>query len=314
MTVAATSEFSAASGTSPPLAGSSHNAGEVNKAALIEEVLERVHGDNIGNLYNWGDYPDVQAKDLEAAARRVSNSEVIALMSEKLFDEGSTLSENFLGEISLDLRDEDTGQTLFMTECSRPRGTSARQEEDRAQRVNNLISREGARTNLSLQDHNGETVCTLAAKNARVEMLGVLAFLEGGSLRNAKGESPLSLLLDELFSPNFQNFPRKPNTRPLDDGLSRLINHHDFARMTETNSESFSYISSTLRTLSQDSFLYNDRDYGFMYLNTLFLFAKRNDQYQQSKIAQLEAQLAAAQARLGKEEVPALLLPPSPQS
>lgn len=316
MTVAATSEFSAASGTKEP----QHWLDQVTlegeeKTALIEEVLKYVQGNYTDGPCNREDSPDEQTNALESAARKVENKVVIWLMHQQLFgDENKNALPEFLKSgISLDLRDADTGQTLFMTECSRPRGTSARQEEDRAQRVNNLISREGARTNLSLQDHNGETVCTLAAKNARVEMLGVLAFLEGGSLRNAKGESPLSLLLDELFSPNFQNFPRKPNTRPLDDGLSRLINHHDFARMTETNSESFSYISSTLRTLSQDSFLYNDRDYGFMYLNTLFLFAKRNDQYQQSKIAQLEAQLAAAaEEKLGRTEVPALLRPSQP--
>jgi hypothetical protein len=179
---------------------------------LIEEVLKYVQGNNTDNPYNREDYPDEQTKDLEAAARKVENSEVIALMNQKLFDEENTLPENFLGEISLDLRDEDTGQTLFMTECSRPRGTSARQEENKAQRVNNLISHKGARTNPSLQNHNGETVSTLAAKNARVEMLEVLAFFKDGTLRNAKGESPLALLLDELFSPNLQSIPR-PTSR-----------------------------------------------------------------------------------------------------
>lgn len=313
MTAAATSEFSAATGTTE---APQHwldqvtTLGEVNKAALIEEVLERVHGDNIGNLYNWGDYPDVQAKDLEAAARRVSNSEVIALMSEKLFDEGSTLSENFLGEISLDLRDEDTGQTLLMTECSRPRRENSTVEETRASRVYYTIVNLGVQTNPRLQDHNGETASTLAAQNGRVEMLDALAPLggNGNGIRNATGESPLRLLFDHFMSADPQNLAEKPNSDTLWEIIFGLITHHDFAGMPKTGPESFEKISRTLQLLVSRSLQGINQEYGVAYLNSLIYFAHKNDQYQQSKIAQLEAQLAAAaEEKLGRTEVPALL-------
>lgn len=313
MTAAATSEFSAATGTTE---APQHwldqvtTLGEVNKAALIEEVLERVHGDNIGNLYNWGDYPDVQAKDLEAAARRVSNSEVIALMSEKLFDEGSTLSENFLGEISLDLRDEDTGQTLLMTECSRPRRENSTVEETRASRVYYTIVNLGVQTNPRLQDHNGETASTLAAQNGRVEMLDALAPLggNGNGIRNATGESPLRLLFDHFMSADPQNLAEKPNSDTLWEIIFGLITHHDFAGMPKTGPESFEKISRTLQLLVSRSLQGINQEYGVAYLNSLIYFAHKNDQYQQSKIAQLEAQLAAAQEELGKKPELAALL------
>jgi hypothetical protein len=231
-------------------------------------------------------------------------------MREKLFGQQNTLPEFLKSGISLDLRDQKNGRTLLMSECCNQRGESARQEEDNAKRVYNLIFFcHDARTNPRLQDHDGETVSTLAAKNIRVEMLRFLALLKDGTLRNSKGESPLSLLLGELFSPNFQGSPRKPNLYHLDDCLSRLIDAHDFAGMTEEKGESFEHILSTLRKFIVDSPLHSDRDDGgIMYLNALARFAEKNNQYQKNRIEQLAEELSlAAHKEMGREDVAAIL-------
>jgi hypothetical protein len=160
--------------------------------------LKYVQGNYTDGPCNREDSPDEQTNALESAARKVENKVVIWLMHQQLFgDENkNTLPEFLKSGISLDLRDEDTGQTLFMTECSRPRGTSVREEENKAQRVIDTIIHKGARTNPRLQNFDGETVCTLAAKNARVEMLGGLSFLGRRQLLETRKESlPLGLLL-----------------------------------------------------------------------------------------------------------------------
>jgi hypothetical protein len=310
MTVAATSEFSAASGTKEP----QHWLDQVTlegeeKTALIEEVLKYVQGNYTDGPCNREDSPDEQTNALESAARKVENKVVIWLMHQQLFgDENkNTLPEFLKSGISLDLRDEDTGQTLFMTECSRPRGTSVREEENKAQRVIDTIIHKGARTNPRLQNFDGETVSTLAARNARVEMLEVLAFFKDGTLRNAKGESPLGLLLSAKYPS--ANFPI------VNRCLFRLIQNHDFAGMPETGEESFEEISRTFQSLGRRDILDNKRALAIVYFNALGQFGDANNQYHREETAQLRAQLAAAaEEKLGRTEVPALLLPPSPQS
>ena len=320
MTAAATSEFSAASGTTEK---PQHWLDQVTlegeeKTALIEEVLKYVQGNYTDGPCNREDSTDEQTNALESAARKVENKVVIWLMHQQLFgDENkNTLPEFLKSGISLDLRDEDTGQTLLMTECSRPRRENSTVEETRASRVYYTIVNLGVQTNPRLQDHNGETASTLAAQNGRVEMLDALAPLggNGNGIRNATGESPLRLLFDHFMSADPQNLAEKPNSDTLWEIIFGLITHHDFAGMPKTGPESFEKISRTLQLLVSRSLQGINQEYGVAYLNSLIYFAHKNDQYQQSKIAQLEAQLAAAEEKLGRTEVPALLLPPSPQS
>lgn len=313
MTAAATSEFSAASGTKEP----QHWLDQVTlegdaRREFLAGTLKELHPDDFLDWMDSNRNEGGEPQTWESAARNVGNWEIINLMREKLFDDENknNLLEFLMSGISLDLQDESFRRTLLMDEC-RSSGEPKQEERYRAERLAESLSYYWVSIDPSLRDSDGETIYTLAAKNKRIEILGmVLPPLNGSGLRNNRGESPLGLLVAK--APDC--FGRYlPTEDPAMWGriFSDLISHHDFAGMPKTE---YDGISEALKRCANNCFVYPEapEGYGPMYLKTLADFNHANDQYHREKTAQLKAQLAAAQARLGKEEVPALLRPSQP--
>lgn len=309
MTVAAMSEFSAVSGTTEK---PQHWLDQVTlegdaRRAFLARTLKELHPDDFLDWMNSNKKEGGEPQTWESAARNVGNWEIIALMREKLFgDENkNNLPEFLMSGISLDLQDQSFRQTLLMGECSGS-GKAKSEEKYRAERLVEALSYYWVSIDPSLRDSDGETIYTLAAQNGRVEVLDVLAFYTDSTPRNARKESPLCLLLSADYS------AAPPST--VKSCLDRLIGSHDFAGMPKKGPESFEEMSSAFKKLCERGIQDNDKGRSFMYLDALAHFSHANNQYHREETAQLKAQLAAAQARLGREEVPALLLPPSPQS
>lgn len=316
MTAAATSEFSAASGTTEK---PQHWLDQVTlegdaKHAFLARTLKELHPDDFLDWMNSNKKEGEESQTWESAARNVGNWEIIALMREKLFgDENkNNLPEFLMSGISLDLQDQSFRQTLLMGECSGS-GKAKSEEKYRAERLVEALSYYWVSIDPSLRDSDGETIYTLAAQNGRVEILGmVLTPLNGSGLRNNRGESPLGLLVAKTPDCFGRYLPTEDPTM-WEKIFSDLISHHDFAGMPKTE---YDGISETLKRRANNCFVYSEapEGYGPMYLKTLADFNHANDQYHREETAQLKAQLAAAEEKLGRTEVPALLLPPSPQS
>lgn len=310
MTAAATSEFSAATGTTE---APQHWLDQVTlegdaKREFLARTLKELHPDDFLDWMSSNKREGGEPQTWESAARNVGNWEIIALMREKLFgDENkNNLPEFLMSGISLDLQDQSFRQTLLMGECS---GSGAAKPDKgyRAERLAEALGYYWVSIDPSLRDSDGETIYTLAAKNQQIEILGmVLTPLNGSGLRNNRGESPLGLLVAR--APDcFGLYLPTEDPSLWENVFSNLINHHDFAGMPK---KEYDDISEALERRAKNCFVYSEapKGYGPMYLKTLAAFNHANDQYHREETAQLKAQLAAAQEELGKKPELAALL------